>query len=109
MCKPATFVDASELYNYINNTANIWRSVEYEYRSAERAMKANEYVSEFLEAYLMAVVMDGARGYYREYVNRIAPSSKVNAMFPFAIRRECARLLVSNFETEKAAGNSWLG
>ena len=95
--------EAIELYAYINNEASLWSRIETYYRMAERQMKRNEYVPEYLEAELRFVVLDGARRYVRDYCPH---GAKVG--FPFAIRRECAKLMVKNFETEIGYGNGWL-
>jgi len=96
---------AVELYNFINNEARLWKSVECQYRAAELAQRNGEFVPEYLEADLRNVCYSGARGYIREY---LPTTAKINEYFPFDVRRECAKLLVNNFVTERDCGNGWL-
>lgn len=105
MCEFEPGTEAVELYNYISNTRNIWHNVEFAYRNAERAKRCGEYVPEYLEANLFSDAISGAIAYCREY----CPQSDWRKIFTFAIRRECAKLLVKNFETEIDCGNGWLG
>lgn len=97
--------EAHELWLYASSTGTVWAQAEALFRSYERRMARGQYDPALAVKGLEHVATAAARGYSREFsTGRDWPT-----MFPVAVRREVAATLARDFESEIAAGNSWLG
>lgn len=97
--------EATELFNYLNNTGNLWCQVENWFRVHELRRKRKEYVPTDLECNLRMLIDIAARRYSKEY----STGRDANELFTFTDKVAVAHMVRVNFENELECGNSWLG
>lgn len=96
--------EAHELWLYASNTQPVWRQLEHYFRLLQRKQALGVYDHALAVKGAARAVTDAARRYSREF----SFGNDWPLMFPVHVRLEVAEVIVSDFEAEIAAGNSWL-
>lgn len=95
--------EAVELELYVSNTQSQWARVEAIARLYERKRAKGVYDREKALKGFSGLLLDAAHAYSREHsTGRDGPR-----MFPPAVRKETANMLVDHIESEWSVGNSW--
>jgi hypothetical protein len=95
---------ARELYMYASNCADAWRMAEHAFRNYERKRAKGTYDATLARKGLSYAVETAAKEYVREFGT---PGDKWRAMFTPADRAAVADAIMTDTETEWAAGNYW--
>jgi hypothetical protein len=96
-------VEAVELFNFLNNERDLYSMMATRFKRFQHEKAKNDYNNCYAEASCHEVALMASRRYCRVY----CPSENPSVMFPLAIRSDCAKLMVREFETEYEAGNRW--
>jgi len=97
-------VEAIELYNFIQNEADLYCLQVSAYKKHERLKNVNRYVNHYLEADVIYIVNIAARRYVKHYCKY----SVIDEVFPWLVIRATAMHIANTFDIEINCGNSWL-
>jgi hypothetical protein len=95
---------AHELYLYTSNCAPAWAMAEAAFRNYERKRAKGTYDAALARKGLAYAIERAAREYVKDHCDA---ATKWHGMFTPADRAAAAHMVMTDAESEWAAGNSW--